>query len=249
MKVDFYYWSYQCPLNNSMMKLLKEYEDKLHINYHDISENFELAQRMNMFFPTLTVVNDTYRFFSPIRRSFLNSLYKGEIPIEKPYLPKLGRVAKEYTIKPITKEICCIACSCTGEDNLEDCNKKLQFYENQKLSVFGYINIDSNNKLLGGVEYLPSLMVPYKIPKDSETVFLTCVYLSDSDYDYKSGPLRALENHLNSHFNKVFVISDEIGVFPNGDLKFFLENGYEDLGVISKEKDYCTLHLMCKNLD
>lgn len=248
MKLDFYYWSYQCPLNNSMMKLLGEYEDKLQIAYHDVSEDFELAQEMHMFFPTLTVVNDTHRFFSPIKRSFLDLLCSGEIPIEKPYRPTLGIVEKENIIKPLTKEICSIACRCTGVNDLGSCNKKLQFYENQKLSVFGYINIDSNNKLLGGAEYIPSLKVPYKIPKDSETAFLTCAYLSDGDYDYKSVPLRKLENHLKPRFHRLLVVSDEIGVFPNGDLKFFLENGYEDLGIISKENDYCTLHLMCKNL-
>ncbi|SUY45025.1 Uncharacterised protein [Clostridium putrefaciens] len=44
----------------------------------------------------------------------------------------------------------------------------------------------------------------------------------------------------------IFVISDEMGIFPNGDLDFFIKNGYEDMDVISKENNYCTLHLLCK---
>ena len=37
MRIDFYYWSYQCPLNGEMLQLLKEYQDKFDIYYHDIS--------------------------------------------------------------------------------------------------------------------------------------------------------------------------------------------------------------------
>lgn len=92
MKIDFYYWSFQCPLNNSMIELLREYEDRLEISYHDISKDFQLAENMNMFFSTLTVVNDTHRYFSPLKRVFLDLLCYGKIPIEKPYRPKLGTI-------------------------------------------------------------------------------------------------------------------------------------------------------------
>lgn len=43
MKVDFYYWSYQCPLNYLMIDLLREHEDKLEIKYHYISNDEDLA--------------------------------------------------------------------------------------------------------------------------------------------------------------------------------------------------------------
>lgn len=74
MKLDFYYWSYQCPLNNEMLKLLEEYKDSLDINIYDINENQMLAKEQHMFFPTLIVVNNQYRYFSPLRRHFLNQL-------------------------------------------------------------------------------------------------------------------------------------------------------------------------------
>lgn len=248
MKIDFYYWSNQCPLNNSMIELLKEYEDKLDIVYHDISKDFILAEKMNMFFPTLTVVNGKYRYFSPLKRNLLDSLCNGQIPIETPYRPRLGTTEKNIKIEPIKNSNYLIASECTGQKCAENCTKKLEFLKAQKLYSFGYMNIDEDNKLLGGAEYVPSVLVPYRIPKDHKTAFLTCVYLSDNDFDYKSGPLRELENHLSLEYDKVLVISDEIGVFPNGDLNFFIKNGYEDMGVISKEKDYCTLHLLCKVL-
>lgn len=74
------------------------------------------------------------------------------------------------------------------------------------------------------------------------------MYLSDNKYDYKSGPLKKLEKELSLKYKRLIAISDKIGVFPNGDLDFFIKYGYEDLGIISREKDYCTLHLMSKKL-
>ena len=248
MKVDFYYWSYQCPLNNVMIELLREYEDKLEIIYHDISKDFLLAERMNMFFPTLTVVNDEYRYFSPLSSSFLDSLCKGEIPTEEPYRPMLGTKEKNIIIEPIKRSNYLIAGECTGQKCTESCVKKIEFFEKENVLSFGYINIDESNNLLGGAEYVPSVLVPYRIPKDEKTAFLTCLYLSDSEFDYKSGPLMALEKDLSLEYDKIIVISDEMGVFPNGDLSFFIKNGYEDEGIISQEKDYCTLHLLSKSI-
>lgn len=248
MKVDFYYWSYQCPLNNSMLELLREYEDRLDISYHDISQNFELAQKMNMFFPTLTVVNNIHRYFSPLKKALLDSLCEDKLPIEKPYRPSLGTIEKNVIIQPINENNYQIACECTGKNCSINCNKKLHFLKDKNIIPFGYINVDENNSLLGGVEYMPSLLVPYKIPKDHTTAFLTCVYLSDADFDYKSGPLKKLEMDLSLKYDKVIVISDETGVFPNGDMKFFIKNGYTDMGIVFKEKNYCTLHMLYKDI-
>lgn len=43
MVLDFYYFSYQCPLNDNMIRLLNEYRDKIDINLYDISNNHLLA--------------------------------------------------------------------------------------------------------------------------------------------------------------------------------------------------------------
>lgn len=45
MVLDFYYFSYQCPLNDNMIRLLNEYRDKIDINLYDISNNHLLAGR------------------------------------------------------------------------------------------------------------------------------------------------------------------------------------------------------------
>ena len=114
--------------------------------------------------------------------------------------------------------------------------------------IFGFMNVE-HDTLLGGVESVPSTLVPYDIPADETTAFITCVYLSDIQYDYKTPCLNALEKYLSSVYDRIVVVSDEIGVFPDGDLKFFQDNGYEDLGILASEDNYCTLHLMSKNIN
>lgn len=245
MKLDFYYWNYMCPLNHEMIQLLKEYRSQLEISFHDITDNRQLAKEMRMFYPTLTVINETHRHYSPLTRSFLDSLCTGIIPQELPYRPVSGE--KEYigSIVAITPENYSTAGCCTGKNCPENCRKKLSSPQYNHMPVLGFMNTDECG-LLGGVEYMPSLLVPYHIPRDQTTAFITCIYLSDPKYDYKSPCLRTLEKYLSGKYQKIIVISDETGVFPNGDLHFFLKNGYGDCGIVAWEKDYCTLHLMEK---
>ena len=119
--------------------------------------------------------------------------------------------------------------------------------EGMGLSVFGFLHMQEK-RLLGGAEYVPSMQVPYAIPRHARKAFLTCVYLSDEAFDYKTTPLNALEAYLGERYESALVISDETGVFPNGDLTFFLLRGYQDLGVVAREGTYCTLHLLEKQL-
>ena len=77
MVLDFYYFSYQCPLNDNMIRLLNEYRDKIDINLYDISNNHLLAGEMKMFFPTLIVLDKKKRYYSPLRKSFLEQAANG----------------------------------------------------------------------------------------------------------------------------------------------------------------------------
>ena len=246
MKLDFYHWGSMCPLNYEMINLLNHYRDRIEINLHDISDNIQLAEEMKMYYPTLTVINDTYRFFNPLRKTFLDQLCEGEIPTEKPYRPKHGEIEYCGSIVPITKENYLIAGHCTGSECMHGCLNKVELLE-KNLDIFGYMNIE-NDHLLGGVEYMPSTLVPYPIPRDEQTAFITCIYLTNSEFDYKTAPLRELEKYLSKKYKRVIVISDEAGTFPNGDIKFFEKNGYKDMGVVNIKKDYCILHMMSKEL-
>lgn len=246
MKLDFYYWGSMCPIANEILYLLNTYKSKIDVHVYDITNNTKLAKQENIFFPFLTVVNDEYRFYSPISESFLKALLKGEIPQELPYRISLGNIEKTANIEKITYKNYSLASQCTDRKNCLYCNEKVHMYSSLKNEVIGFMNVEGNS-VLGGAEFYPSLYVPYDIPKAEDIAFITCVYLSDEDYDYKSAPLKALENYLSQQYKYVEVITDEIGTFPNGNLDFFKQHAYHDDGVIFEDA-YCKLHLMSKKL-
>lgn len=245
MKIDFYYWDMQCPINNQMIKLLKKYSKYFEISLHNIKEDFETATKQKMFFPTLTVVDDVKRYFSPLSDKLLNALLNHEYPEEKPFVISHGREIYTGQIMPLTKENIELAGTCTGRNCPESCHMKHDLLDNYDLDTFGFINIE-DNRLLGGVEYLPSSVVPYDIPKSKDTAFLTCIYKSSNQYDYKTAPFQKLEQYLKGKYTKIVAISDEAGTFPNGDLQWFINNGFKDEGIISSEPGYCKLHLVSK---
>lgn len=248
MKLDFYYYSYQCPLNDDIMKLLEEYKDKIDICYHDVTNDFGLAKELKMFFPTLVVLDKKRRYYSPIHRTFLEHVAAGEYPEEKPYLPPLSSKVVTKYVEPINGDNVGLACDCCGNRTESNRCKKAQFLKLNMVEPYGFIHKSEEGCLIGGAEYLPAAIVPYDIPHDSKTAFITCVYMSDSEYDYKTAPLQMLENYLRGQYTRVIAITDEKGVFPNGDLRFFLRNGYRDEGVIFEDISYCSLHLVSKQL-
>lgn len=247
-RLDFYYWGAMCPLNMELLALLDEYRDRMKITCRDISGAPAQAKELRMYYPTLTVVDGDIRYYSPLNAALLDRLCRGEHPRETPYAPELGTVERIGEIVPLTAGSRYLAGQCTGRTCLCGCDRKAGALAAQGLSVSGFLNVEGE-RLLGGAEFMPSELVPYDIPKDPRTAFLTCIYLSDGKYDVKSPPLRALEQYLSGQYREVLVISDERGVFPNGDMDFFTRNGYADRGVVAHEPGYCTLHLMEKRLE
>ncbi len=246
-EIDFYYWGNICPITSEIIELLNKYQDVFKIKLYDITYNFELSKSKSIFYPFLTVINKTHRFYSPISNDFLKNLSLGVIPTERPYRPILGKQEKSIKIIEINENNYSFASKCTAREKCKGGNCKIKMYNKINENIFGFMNIE-NNILLGGVEFFPSKFVPYDIPKADDIAFITCVYLSHEKYDYKTPPLKVLEKYLSDKYNKIVVISDEIGVFPNGDLEFFKRNGYKDEKVVF-EDDYCKLHLLSKNIN
>ena len=246
MKLDFYYYSYQCPLNDDMIRLLNEYKDRLDICLHDIADDFKTAKELKMFFPTLTVLDNKERYYSPINRSFLEQAVAGAYPKEDAYMPSLSDKVVTKCIEPLNKNNIDLACDCCGNKTQSNWCQKAKFLLTHMVEPYGFIHKDEFGHLIGGAEYLPSFIVPYDIPHDSKVAFITCVYMSDAQNDYKTAPLQALEQYLRGQYTKVIAITDEKGVFPNGDLAFFVRNGYKDEGIIFEDANYCSLHLVSK---
>lgn len=250
MQIDFYYWGAQCPINYEMVKLLNSLDSNLfEINIYDITDDKALAKKMNIYFPFLTVFKDSIRWRSPISINLINKIQSGETVKEKPYIVEIP--SSKYNGKLIeltNKTIGEVKACCTMSGCSDGCKAKGEFLSHINGEFLGYLNFNGN-KIVGGAEYVPSMVVPYNIPKDEETAFLTCSYLScDLKYDNKSYPLEALEKQLKLKFKKIIAISDEKSVFPNGNLKWFENNGYKDEGLVSIEENYASLHLVSKKL-
>lgn len=246
MKLEFYYWGMMCPLTHECLEMLKAFQGKIDIHVYDVTNDPDLARQAMMFFPFLTVLNDKFRFYRPLSSKFLETVADGDLPIEKPFRPLLGTRQKEAKIQPITEENYHMASWCTSRGNCKGALLKTGMYRDIHEDIYGFMST-SGKELLGGAEFVPSLAVPYDIPKSKDTAFITCVYLSNERFDCKTAPLAKLEAYLSPRFRKALVISDETGVFPNGDRAFFLRNGYTDQKVIF-EDEYCKLHLMSKDL-
>ncbi len=248
MKIDFYYWAYQCPISSEILDLLDEYKESFDINTYNIEENFEIAKNQKIFFPFLTVVDAKERYKAPINRNFLNKLLSGEKCTERPYIIDFGIEKYKGNIIPFTKDnVSLLSSKCTLTDSCGSCIKKSIFLYKYCDDIFGYLNVE-DEKVLGGVEYVPTSFVPYDIPKSEDYAFLTCLYHSSTEYDYKHYPLIELEKHLKNKYKRIYAITDEVGTFPNGNLKWFLDHGFVDEGVIANEENYCKLHLVCKDI-
>lgn len=248
MKIDFYYWGYQCPINSEILELLDEFKDSFDITTYNIEENFEIAKKHKMFFPFLTVVDGKERYKAPINRNFLNKLLSGEKCTERPYIIDFGTEKYKGNIISLTKDnISLISSKCTLTNSCDSCTKKAVFLSKYCDGIFGYLNVE-DDKVLGGVEFVPTRFVPYDIPKSDDYVFLTCLYHSSTEYDYKHYPFIELERYLKNKYSKIYAITDEVGTFPNGNLKWFLDHGFIDEGIIANEENYCKLHLVCKDI-
>ncbi|HEX3078107.1 MAG TPA: hypothetical protein VHQ24_14700 [Lachnospiraceae bacterium] len=248
MRIDFYYWGMQCPIHQEMLDLLDEFSNQFTIKIYNIEDNYSLARKMNMFYPFLTVVDGRYKFFAPIMRGFLEQLVNGVINMEKPYIIPLANKVYKGDIIPLTSEnISLLSEKCTMSCSEVNCAKKADFLSKYCDGIYGYANIKEGT-LVGGAEYIPSIYVPYDIPRSKEYAFITCIYHSSAEFDYKSYPLGELERYLSSSYSKVYAITDEVGTFPNGNLEWFLQQGYQDEGIIAVEEGYCRLHLVSKKL-
>jgi hypothetical protein len=257
LKIDFYYWSEQCPYNSAIRELLgtlkgnKEYL----ITIYDVSKDYSLAKEMNMFSPTLIVFNDELRWNGPISKQNIEDIAKGDVQKCQPYKVKSTSNIINGEIEFLTEDTVfrtCKTCSPSSE-NIYCMNKGSFLKEIRKkynvphLGVLHYVK----NECVGGAEFIPSLAVPYDVPKGEDIAFLTCSFLSDEEFDYKSFPLIKLEEELIKMGYKtlISIVSEDV-VFPNGTLNWFMEKGYKDLGeVFYEEREEARMHLISKELN
>lgn len=250
MQIDFYYFGYSCPINFETIELLNSLDSaKFEVSITNIDDNVEIANSLNIYSPFLTIFDKKLRWHGPLTSKIINDIYNKKISEDKPFILNQSKIKfKGEIIQLTTDNIYLIKDSCTMTDCYNSCIKKSNFLINKSdTTLLGYLNLN-DGQVVGGAEYLPSLAVPYNIPKDNYTAFITCLYHSSAKFDYKYHPLKALENHLSSKYKKIIAITDELGTYPNGTLKQFLSYGYKDEGILYQDGNYATLHLVSKIL-
>ncbi len=251
MIIDFYFWGKQCPYNDSNKKVLEEFVDRynVEVNYFHMDE--KICKDLNFYSPTFTLLDKKYRWAGPIKMEILENYYKtGEIS-RRAYELDTPNIRVEGKLLPLnldTYHYINHNCSMCKKDK----NKGIWLEEirvRNKLPHLGVLNI-VEDRCVGGAEFLPSLEVPYDIPKGEDIAFLTCNYLSNGKYDYKSAPLEKLEDELKDiGYKSIVVIASEDVLFPNGRLNWFIEKGYEDKGFLYYEElNKAKQHLLIKYL-
>ncbi len=220
----------------------------------DISVVATTAEKLHMYSPTLLVFNGKLRWNGPISLDIIRQIARGDTPEPKPYKVKLGENLFSGTVEHLTEDTVpdtCLPCVNTSQKSV--CTEKAswvkQIRDSFHLPHLGILHY-SGDQCVGGAEFVPSRAVPYPVPRGDKIAFLTCSFLSDEVADYRTAPLRKLEEELPGlGFSELIAVVSEEVVFPNGTLKWFLGRGYRDLGeVYFEERDFARQHLVKKEL-
>lgn len=193
-----------------------------------------------MFFPFMTVIDERLRVPSPTRAEVLVRMANQTREL-KPTAPMAyGRrpdVCEVHALTPDNVKATIPLCI-AGVEPIADREKARWAREALRKSrgvLLGFIAF-KDGKAKGAVEYLPSHMVPYPLPqKDPSIAFITCIYPTEPDSNYKSPVLEKLLDHLKVEgYRRLQVIAGRRTPFPNGPVAFFQEHGFSELGELDR---------------
>lgn len=253
-QIDFYYWANQCPHNGVLRDLLTTAarDGLCRVQRHDLAADGAAAASLRLFSPTLLIFDGRIRWNGPLSRKTLAAFARGEVPSRPPYRVRIGDREVQGRLVELTEDTvsytgkpCGVEGSCCGGKS----RWLKEVRTNYGLPHLGYLHL-LDGECVGGAEFVPATAVPYPIPKDTGTAFLTCSYLSVEEADYRSHPLRRLEESLPHYgFSTLLAVASDDVVFPNGPLAWFTERGYTDLGEIHHEVgEGARMHLVRKAL-
>jgi len=250
--LKFFHFGVQCPHNSHLISLIQRVSKSTGASalIYDISNREDICLQYDIYSPTLLLVNDAVRWSGPFSEKVLLKLLQGIDMKTQPYTVNQSTNIVKGELVPITAETVEKSCApCFGTDQKHLCNEKrdwvMMMLARAKSEHLGFLHL-YKGRCVGGAEFLPSDLIPYPIPGKAErAAFLTCVFLSDENKDYKSYPLQALAEHLRGRgFKSLLAIVSEDVVFPNGPLWWFLAQGFMDKGEVFYEpQDQARMHL------
>lgn len=197
----------------------------------------------------MTVIDGWLRLPSPIKAATLIEITdKGTIEKNLTAPEVFGKEAAVDEIKELKpkdfKKICPSLCIvhrmlCKGVE--PTATKEKVAWANEILKKMNSPSIGfyalKNGRIKSAVEYLPSIYIPYPIStKDTSIAFITCIYPTDPNFDYKSAVLEKLLRHLKElEYREVQVIAGRRSPYPNGPVSFFIKHGFAKTKKLAEE--------------
>jgi hypothetical protein len=197
----------------------------------------------------MTIIDGWLRLPSPTKAATLIEITsKGTIEKNLTTPEAFGREAEVDEIKELKprdfERICPALCIvhrtlCKGVESTATkkkiawANEALQKLNSQDIGFYAL----KDGQIKSVVEYLPSTHIPYPIPtKDTSIAFITCIYPTGPNFDYKSAVLRKLLRHLKElNYKEVQVIAGRRTPYPNGPVPFFIKHGFSEIEKLDKE--------------
>ena len=242
--LKYFYFGYQCPHSAYLLARIKTiaWNEGAALQLYDISEDPRICEEYDIFSPNMLIVNDQYRWQGPFTKDDVLAMINNEEPTPRLLEAKMGTEIVAGNLVPITPDSVLSTCEpCLQSDDIGMCRGKAEWVESllreTGADCLGYLHM-LDGKCVGGAEFLPSISVPYPIPDKRKTnAFLTCSYLSNSEYDYRSHPLNALVTDLvRLGYDTLSVVSSDRLAFPNGPSNWFVSKGFVDRKKLAEER-------------
>lgn len=214
----------------------------------NVSDRPELAARYRLFFPFMTIVDETLRLPSPTTADQLVGLVRDGVTTHPAVFQPSGPELQAERVEPLTVENIGDTCPlCVPSSQAAGCQAKQRWAAMIKDKVqqgtLGFIAYQGA-QAVGVVEYLPATAIPYPLPnKESTIAFITCIYSPSDGFgtdqgggpDYRGQVLHHLLGYLPAlGYEKVQVIAGRRTPYPNGPTSFFLSHGFKELSELDK---------------
>ena len=224
----------QCPWHMWAVKQARKAASRMHgtVETVDVQKHPDLAARFQMYFPFMTVINNSVRIPSPVSSNYLIQVIRAGLETfpTAPFSPGPPRRAQE--IRPLTAQNVSLTCPlCIPESEGKAFRAKHDWaskvLKKTRGKILGFIAFEDNQPKCT-VEFLPAHLVPYPLPEKEDTcAFITCLYPSDGSSDYRPHLLEHLTEVLPTlGYRKLQVIAGRRTPYPNGPALFFLLHGF-----------------------
>ena len=234
------HFSGQCPWHSWMIEQARDAATQVDgtVEVVDVMTRPEIADRYRLFFPFMTVIDDTVRLPSPIPADGLVKIAREGVAAKPTIFQSPSPEARAEKVEPLTAENIVDTCSlCIPSSDTRGCQVKQvwasMLKDKVREGVLGLIAYEGK-KAVGVVEFLPAPLVPYPLPEKEPTIaFVTCIYSLEDGLDYRGQVLDHLIDYLpNRGYKKLQVIASRRTPFPNGPTSFFLSHSFKVSGEV-----------------